>query len=103
MRSLGADFLEEGLDEVRIIAGYQLSYPEEQILELSPGDLNGLERQGLYACLILHEQAQKKFLTHGLPDGVFLRDKVPMTKEEVREVSICKLHLHEDAVNWPYA
>lgn len=98
MRSLGADFLEEGLDEVRIIAGYQLSYPEEQILELSPGDLNGLERQGLYACLILHEQAQKKFLTHGLPDGVFLRDKVPMTKEEVREVSICKLHLHEDAV-----
>lgn len=98
MKNLGLGFLEEGLKEVRIMAGYQLSYPEEQILELSPEDLKELSQQGLYACLIINEQVRKKLLTHGLPDAAFLRDKVPMTKEEVREVSICKLHLHEDAV-----
>ena len=37
-------------------------------------------------------------LTHGLPDGAFVRGKVPMTKEEVREIVISKLHLFEGAV-----
>ena len=34
----------------------------------------------------------------GLPDGAFLRGDVPMTKEEVRSVSLSKLRLTEDAV-----
>ncbi len=37
-------------------------------------------------------------LTHGRPDLDFLRGKAPMTKEEVREVCVCKLRLHKDAV-----
>ena len=39
-------------------------------------------------------------ITHGWPDEVFLRDKVPMTKEEVREISISKLRLTETATFW---
>ena len=31
-------------------------------------------------------------------DSAFLRDKVPMTKEEVRTVSLSKLRLYEDSV-----
>ena len=35
---------------------------------------------------------------HGISDGEFLRGKAPMTKEEVRTVSLSKLRLSEDSV-----
>lgn len=37
-------------------------------------------------------------LTPYLRDEDFIRDKIPMTKEEVRHISVCKLGLTEDAV-----
>lgn len=36
--------------------------------------------------------------TPGIKDEMFIRDKVPMTKEEVREVSLCKLNLSADSI-----
>ena len=41
---------------------------------------------------------EERGVSHGLPDSAFIRDKVPMTKEEVREASISKLHLKGDSV-----
>ena len=37
-------------------------------------------------------------ITPGISDSEFIRAQVPMTKEEVRFVSICKLHLTENSV-----
>jgi precorrin-6Y C5,15-methyltransferase (decarboxylating) len=37
-------------------------------------------------------------ITPGISDSEFIRAQVPMTKEEVRAVSICKLHLTENSV-----
>ena len=42
----------------------------------------------------------KKRTCHGLDDDLFLRGKVPMTKSEVRSISLSKLRLHKDAVVW---
>lgn len=37
-------------------------------------------------------------ITPGIPDSEFLRSKIPMTKEEVREISLCKLNLKSNSV-----
>lgn len=39
-----------------------------------------------------------KNITPGIADEEFIRGKVPMTKQEIRMASICKLHLQENSV-----
>ena len=105
VREIGKRLLDCGLKETAVTVGYALSYPDEQIKTLSPEECIQLADEGLFTCLIqnkeIHEtgkDADRKFLTHGLPDDAFCRDKVPMTKEEVRETAICKMQLKENSV-----
>lgn len=68
--------------------------PQDQLQD----QLQDKPEEGLYAGMLINEQPKKHRLTPGYPDDMFIRGQVPMTKEEVRSVSICKLHLTEDAV-----
>lgn len=87
-----------GLNDCVVYLGYRLSYSDQRIEKLTPAGCQNVTEEGLYTCLIKNPYPEKARLTHGIADSEFLRDTVPMTKEEVREVSICKLHLTEDAV-----
>lgn len=98
LRNIGKLLTESGLEHCKVLTGYQLSYPEEEILCLTPKECMEREKEGLYVCLITNETPEKRMLTHGKKDEEFLRDKVPMTKEEIREAAICKLGLYEGAV-----
>lgn len=99
IRKIGRLLAEAGLTDCEVTVGYQLSYPEESIRILTPEQCEEITGEGLYTCLIRNPHWQPERLTHGRADICFLRDaKTPMTKEEVREVSICKLHLTQNAV-----
>lgn len=101
MRRLGRELMAAGAGGVRLTVGYQLSYQNERIFEATPQECGGLCEEGLYACMIENpavEPSVRRHMTPGLPDSFFIRDAVPMTKEEVREVSLCKLRLTNDAV-----
>lgn len=86
------------MGDCEVIVGYQLSYKEEQVRILPPKACCSLEKDGLYTCMVRNPHAGKKRLIHGRADGEFIRGKVPMTKEEIREISICKLRLCQGAV-----
>ena len=107
IRKIGRMLTEAELTDCEVTAGYQMSYPEEKIRILTPEQCMELTEEGLYTCLIRNPHPQPEHLTHGRADACFLRDasgtegklrRTPMTKEEVREVSICKLHLTERSV-----
>lgn len=98
LNRLGGLLEDADMAECRIWAGYRLSYPDQQLLCLTPGECRALAREGLYTCCVLNPCAEPERLTPGRADEEFIRGKTPMTKEEVREVSICKLKLYRGAV-----
>lgn len=98
MRKLGTALTEAFMDDCIITAGYQLSYEDEEIRKLTPKECLSCEKEGLYICFIYNPHPKKIPLTPGIADEEFIRGKVPMTKKEIREVSICKLRLHPGAV-----
>lgn len=87
-----------GLQKSSVTVGYQLSYPDENISVLSPQECTKLQREGLYICMIKNPNPVAANVTPHIRDAEFIREKVPMTKEEIRYVSICKLNLKSDSV-----
>ncbi|MCD8146525.1 MAG: precorrin-6y C5,15-methyltransferase (decarboxylating) subunit CbiE [Clostridiales bacterium] len=82
-------------------AGEWLSYPNERILRSTVADLVEQRFENLAVLLVENPHPiQPEFQAPGLPDSVFQRGKVPMTKEEVRALAVSKLRLGRRDVVW---
>ncbi|MEE0420562.1 MAG: precorrin-6A reductase [Lachnospiraceae bacterium] len=86
-----------GLGKVTLFVGQNLSYQNESIVRGTAEELQNQEFEALCVVLIENKSPHKR-VAHGLADEEFLRGKVPMTKSEVRSISISKLGLKRDSV-----
>lgn len=90
--------MEFGLSGVRITVGERLSYPEERIVSGTPEAFTGQEFDSLSVALFENPEPKAAPVSPGLKDEAFIREKVPMTKEEIRILSLAKLGLMREAV-----
>lgn len=87
-----------GLSHVRVTVGSRFSYPDEEFISGSVSDFIGKEITSLSVALFENDAPVAETGGFGVPDEAFIRGKVPMTKEEVRSVSLSKLRLNRDSV-----
>ncbi len=86
-----------GMGEVSVTVGENLSYPEERIYTAAAQELAAQEFADL--CVVLVENPLARTVAaHGIADEEFLRAKAPMTKSEVRSISLSRLALTRDAL-----
>ena len=91
-QALCKQLCEHGLGQVLGYVGENLSYPEEKITQGTAEEISALSFPSLSVMMLLNDEANCFEPTvHGLADDLFMRSKVPMTKQEVRSVSMSKL------------
>lgn len=87
-----------GMGDVLLYVGENLSYETERITAGKASDLTGFRGSALCVICAYHPDPEAKYATHGMKDEAFLRGKAPMTKSEVRALSLAKLQLKADSV-----
>ena len=101
------------LSEVKCYLGSNLSYDVEKIIQISPKEMSGFlpgqndgdfrlsenkKFRDLYVLLVENENPSRSVLPILKDEDFIRRDGVPMTKREVRQISVLSLGLSEDSV-----
>lgn len=94
---LGEGLAKAGFDELTVHVGENLGTPQERILTLPASDLPAAGIGNL-AVLLIENPGYDRRVRCGIPDDEFTRGGVPMTKAEVRAVTMSRLALFPQAV-----
>lgn len=96
-----AQLAERGLGHVRVAVGERLSYADERVVQGTATALAGKVFDGLSVMLVANDRPLRPpVAAPSLPDEVFVRGEVPITKEEVRALAVCKLRVEPSHVVW---
>lgn len=88
-----------GMGDARVTVGSRLSYPDESIVTDTAANLATRSFDSLAAVLVERASPPRwGWATGGIPDSLFLRGDVPMTKAEVRCVAVAKLRVGPEDV-----
>lgn len=90
---------EAGLGDLSVTVGERLSYPEERISRGSAAEFADRSFDPL-SVMLAEAAPERAQLRPGIPDGMFIRGEVPMTKQDVRAVIAGRMQAGEDDVIW---
>ncbi len=93
---LARKLVDYGMNHVIMYVGEELSYDQEKILSGVPSEFVDYDSSVLSVVCVVNPQAKE--LPKHFRDREFIRGKAPMTKEEVRSLSVDKLEIPSDAI-----
>lgn len=96
VHEMARQFIEYGMD-VKITIGQDFGYETEKVFTGTPKEVLEQEFGNLCVALIQNEHPVR-YNPISIPDEEFTRGDAPMTKSEVRALSVAKLKLSDDSV-----
>lgn len=101
---LSGELVQAGFGEARVTVAERLSYPDERITCATASEIAGQTFDDLNVMLIEFAggaaTSRWPYASSGIPDELFIRGDVPMTKQEVRAVALAKLRLTATDTVW---
>lgn len=101
---LSAELVRAGFGDARVTVAERLSYPDERITCATASEIAGQTFDDLNVMLIEPAggaaSSRWPYASSGIPDELFIRGDVPMTKQEVRAVALAKLRLTATDTVW---